>query len=133
MPRQSKPYFREQTQSWYCSINGKQISLGKQKSEALKKFYELMGRKEDLQTDSITVYQLTQTYLDWCQKNKKPSTYTKHLHYLKSFVESTGKRIKVGQVRKLHLTKWFEDKTWSSTTKNDAMGVVKRAFNWATE
>ncbi len=39
----------------------------------------------------------------------------------------------MGQVRKLHLTKWFEDKTWSSTTKNDAMGVVKRAFNWATE
>jgi hypothetical protein len=71
MPRQSKPYFREQTKSWYCSINGKQI------------------------------------------------------------VESAGKRLKVGQVRKRHLTKWFEDKNWSSTTKNDAMGVVKRAFNWA--
>ena len=133
MSRESKPFFREQTKSWYCSINGKQIPLGKNKADALAKFYELMGRKADLQTDSSTVYDLTQTYLDWCQKNKKPSTYTQHLYFLKSFVESTGKRLRVGQVRKLHLTKWFEDKTWSSTTRNDAMGVVKRAFNWAME
>jgi integrase len=133
MPRQSKPFFREQTQSWYCSVKGKQIPLGKIKTEAFDKFYELMGRKDDLRSDSTSVYQLTQSYLDWCQKNKKPSTYTKHLHYLKSFIESTGKKLRVGQVRKLHLTKWLDSKTWTSTTKNDAMGIVKRAFNWATE
>ncbi len=40
MPRQSKPFFREQTKSWYCSINGKPISLGKSKTEAFEKFYE---------------------------------------------------------------------------------------------
>jgi hypothetical protein len=43
MPRQSKPFFRQQTQSWYCSINGKQFPLGKNKTEAFEKFYELMG------------------------------------------------------------------------------------------
>ncbi len=133
MPRQSKPYFRQQTKSWYCSIGGKQIPLGKNKTEAHEKFYELMGRKDDIRADLATLYELTQTYLDWCQQNKKPSTYAKHLYYLKSFVESTGKRLKVSQVRKLHLTKWFEKQSWSSTTQNDAMGVVKRAFNWATE
>jgi hypothetical protein len=50
MPRQSKPFFREQTQSWYCSTNGKQFSLGKNKTEAFEKFYELIGQKAELQT-----------------------------------------------------------------------------------
>ena len=82
MPRQSKPFFREQTKSWYCSINGKQISLGKSKTEAFQKFYDLMGRKDELKSDSSTVYELTQSYLDWCQKNRKLGTYNNHLLYL---------------------------------------------------
>ena len=43
MPRQSKPYLRKQTQSWYCSINGKQFPLGENKTQAFEKFFELMG------------------------------------------------------------------------------------------
>lgn len=133
MPRQSKPFFREQTQSWYCSVNGKQIPLGKSKTEALQKFYELMGRKDDLRSDLSTVYELTQTYLDWCEKNRKPGTYYNQLHYLKSLIESIGKRLRVGELRKHHITKWLEDKAWTSSSKNDAVSVIKRAFNWALE
>ena len=95
MPRQSKPYFRAQTQSYYCSINGKQVPLGKSKSEAFAKFHELMADKDCLRSESSTVYELTQTYLDWCQNNRKKVTYVKHLHYLKSFVESVGKKVRV--------------------------------------
>ena len=133
MPRQSKPFFREQTKSWYCSINGKQISLGKSKTEAFQKFYDLMGRKDELRSDSSTVYELTQSYLDWCQKNRKPGTYNYHLLYLKSLIESTGKRLRVSELRKHHITKWLEDKPWASTSQNDAISIVKRAFNWALE
>ncbi len=42
MPRPAKPFFRRQTKSWYCSIAGKQISLGKDKKLAVQKFHELM-------------------------------------------------------------------------------------------
>ncbi len=55
MPRQSKPFFRQQTQSWYCSINGNQFPLGKNKTEANEKFYELMGQKAELQSATSTV------------------------------------------------------------------------------
>jgi len=109
MPRQSKPFFREQTKSWYCSIHGKQFPLGKNKAEAFDKFYELVGRKDDLRSESSTVYDLTQSYLDWCERNRKPGTYENHLKYLKSLIESIGKRLRVGEIRKHHLTKWLED------------------------
>ena len=133
MPRQSKPFFREQTQSWYCSINGKQFALGKNKSEAFEKFYELMGQKAELQSATSTVYDLTQSYLDWCQKNRSQGTYDNRLKYLKSLIDSVGKRLRVGGLRKHHLTKWLEGKRWGSTTQNDAVSIIKRAYNWALE
>ena len=41
MARPSKPFFRKQTRSWYCSISGRQISLGKDRDGARERFYEL--------------------------------------------------------------------------------------------
>ena len=92
MPRQSKPFFREQT--WYCSINGKQYPLGKDKVKAFEAFYELMGKRTELQSAKSTVYELMQSYLDWCEKNRKPGTYENHKKYLKSLIESVGKRLR---------------------------------------
>ena len=76
---------------------------------------------------------MTQSYLDWCQKNRKLGTYNNHLLYLKSLIESTGKRLRVGELRKHHITKWLDGKPWTSTSQNDAISIVKRAFNWALE
>ncbi|MHC5544055.1 hypothetical protein ACYOEI_37995, partial [Singulisphaera rosea] len=41
--RVPKPWFREQTQSWYVKIDGVQHPLGKDKKEADKKFHRLMA------------------------------------------------------------------------------------------
>ncbi len=46
MPRPSKPCFRKQTKSWYCSIQGRQISLGKDREEAFEKFHSLMANQD---------------------------------------------------------------------------------------
>ena len=43
MPRIPKPWFREQTQSWYVKINGVQHSLGKDKKAADKQYHRLMA------------------------------------------------------------------------------------------
>ena len=133
MPRQSKPYFRQQTQSWYCSINGKQFPLGKNKTQAFEKFYELMGKGDELKSFKSTLYDLTQAYLDWCQANRKPGTYDNHKKYLSSLIDSVGKKLRVGDLKKHHLTKWMEGKDWGSTSQHDAVSVVKRAYNWAME
>jgi hypothetical protein len=43
MPRIPKPWFREQTQSWYVKLNGVQHSLGKDKKAADKQYHRLMA------------------------------------------------------------------------------------------
>ncbi len=92
MPRQPKPYMRKQTKSWYCSIGGKQISLGKDREAAHAKYHELMTDRESAATDRTTLYELSQSYLDWCESNRKPATYERHRHFLKSFIVSVRHR-----------------------------------------
>lgn len=133
MARPSKPFFRKQTQAWYCSIRGRQIRLGKERDAAFLKFHELMCGQDDLRSEVTTFYELTQVFLDWSKKHRKSGTYANQLRQLKSFVESVGRRVKVAQLRQHHLTAWLEEKDWSSTTKNDAIATVQRCINWAIE
>ena len=134
MPRQSKPYFRKQTQSWYCSIGGKQISLGKDREAAHLKFHELMTDREAISSELVSVYELSQAYLDWCKSNRKKSTYDKHLLYLRSFVDHVGKRLKTAQLKQHHLTKWKDgNPNWSDNSANDAISIVQRMINWAVD
>ena len=58
MARPSKPFFRKQTKSWYCSINGRQISLGKDREAAHKKFHALMADQSLLSAEITTIYEL---------------------------------------------------------------------------
>lgn len=134
MPRKPKPFFRKQTQSWYCTINGTQIRLGKTKAEADKKFHELMTDRDTVGAEITTLYALSQQYLTWVQQHRAETTYDKHLHYLKSFIGSVGKRLKIGQVKQHHLTKWTDaHPNWSGNVANDAISIVQRMLNWAVE
>src|SRR6056297_789234 len=130
MARQPKPFFRKQTRSWYCTIGGKQISLGKTKEAAETKFHELMSNRDAVSSEVTTLYAMSQQYLTWVKDNRKQGTYDNNLHYLKSFIASVGKRLKVGQVKKHHLTKWTsQHPDWSDTATNDAISVVQRMLN----
>lgn len=133
MPRHSKPFYRRQTKSWYCSIQGRQIPLGKSREIAFEKFHELMANREQIKSDRATLYDISQAYLDWCEANRKPSTYDKHRHYLKSFIASVGKRMRPSQLRVHHVTKWHEGLGIGSTAQSDAVGAVQRMLNWAVE
>lgn len=125
MARPSKPFFRKQTKSWYCSIGGRQISLGKDRNTAFKKFYELMGEREQISKELATLYELSQAYLDWCEANRSPATY--------GFIESTGRRLRTAQLRIHHVVKWYEGLGVGSTTQGNAVSIVQRMLNWAVE
>ena len=78
----SKPFFREQTQSWYCSINGNQFSLGKNKTEANEKFYELMGKKRSCSPPPPPSSTSPSPTLSGARKIEAPGTYDNSLKYL---------------------------------------------------
>lgn len=105
---QAKPFFQKQTKSWYCSFGGKQVALGKDRESAFTKFHELMAERATVRSEFSTLYDLSQAYLDWCEINRGKATYAKHRLYLRSFIASVGKRLKIAQLKQLHLTKWID-------------------------
>lgn len=134
MPRQPKPFFRKQTQSWYFSTRGKQHNLGKDKAAAFEKFYQLMAAAEPVTTQSFTVYELSQSYLDWVHTHRAIGTYRLQKHYLKSFIEFAGKKLKVADLKAACVRRWVSGKVdWNSTTQSDGIGAVQRMLNWAVE
>lgn len=133
MPRETKPYFRKFTRSWYCSIGGKQILLGKDRKTAFEKFHALMADRSQVQEEVTTLYELSQVYLDWCEANRKIGTYKLHKRYLELFIGSVGKRMRPSQLKVHHVTKWHEGLGVGSTTQNDAVAVVQRMLNWSVE
>lgn len=133
MARPAKPYLRKQTHSWYCSIGGRQISLGKDREAAYAKFHALMADQEQVKGELTTLYDLSQAYLDWVQTNRKPATYTLHRHFLKLFIENVGKRLRPGQLKVHHVVKWHEGLGVGSTAQNGAVAVVQRMLNWGVE
>lgn len=64
MARPSKPFLRKQTKSWYCCIDGHQISLGKDREAAFEKFHSLMADREEVRGEAVTLYALSLAYLD---------------------------------------------------------------------
>lgn len=134
MARQPKPFFRKQTKSWYFSTNGKQHPLGKDREEAFRKFHELMADQTKVSTENFTLYELSQSYLDWVEANRSPATYYRNFRYLKSFIETVGKRLKPTNLKPPTVKKWATSQpTWNSTSQSDAIGVVQRMLNWAVE
>ena len=133
MSREPKPYWKMQQQRWVCTIDGKRITLGADKKSALEKFHQLMLNRETVQVSVSSVYELSQVYLDWCQSNRKPTTYSLHKTYLQSLIESCGKTVRIGDFKVLHITKWLESFESSSTTKHNVIAIVQRMFNCAVE
>ena len=133
MPRPSKPYYRSVQKRWVCTIEGNRVTLGKTKKQADAEFARLMQSRETVTEQLLTVYQLSQVYLDWCQQHRKKSTYENHLRYLKKFLGHIGKSMKIGALKKHHVLKWAEKQGESPTTQNDVISIVQRMFNWAVE
>ncbi|MCA8998763.1 MAG: site-specific integrase [Planctomycetaceae bacterium] len=133
MPRQPKPFFRKQTQSWYFSTGGKQYNLGKNREEAFRKFHELMADQEKLPSEGFTLYELSQVYLDWVQAHRKEATYKIHLHFLKSFFAHVGRTLKPSQLKPSQVSEWAAAGKLNSTSQAKAITVVQRMLNWAVE
>lgn len=133
MPRESKPYYRKSQKRWVATINGRRVTLGKDKKAAFEKFFQLMGDQSAIALEISTLYDLSQSYLDWVKENRKPGTYDKHLFYLKSFIAHIGKTMRISALKQHHLTKWTSKPSWSDTSRHDGMTVVQRMINWAVD
>ncbi|QDT07510.1 Tyrosine recombinase XerD [Rubripirellula lacrimiformis] len=133
MPRQPKPYYRKAQNRWVCTIDGNRVTLGDDKEKAFEKYHALMLDRSSVRAELCTIYALTQSYLDWVEANRKAVTYGKQRHYLESFIGAIGKSMKPAAIKPHHLTKWTNKDSWNSTSRNDAITIVQRMFNWSVD
>ncbi|MEM0925965.1 MAG: tyrosine-type recombinase/integrase [Planctomycetota bacterium] len=129
--RQPQPFYRRSKNAWYLQLGKRQISLGKDKLEAWKKYHKIMAENEPVR-ETATVEMLFERYLDWVHKNRRPRTYEKLCDHLSLFANYVGAQRKIASLSGSDLSDWVENKpTWSSTTRNEAITSVIRCFNWA--
>lgn len=98
----------------------------------MAKYHQLMVKPKTIASELSSIYQLSQVYLDWVLAHRKKGTYENQKRYLKSFVDSIGRSLKIASLRKHHVLSWAE-KVGTSTSQNDAISVVQRMFNWAVD
>ena len=130
MPRQPRPWFRKQTGSWYIQLNGRQVSLGKDRQKAFEKYHALMAGNNGGGFEQVDL--LLDEFLEFVKNNLAERTYETYRHYIGSFNAVAPRRI--GDLKAIHVTRWLDNQAdWGDSTKNLAVRAVKRAFNWGVE
>jgi integrase len=125
-------WYREQTKTYYCTIAGKQHSLGKDEEEAKDRYEFLLGA-EGIQ-GIVRVDDLLDKYLDFVSKNRSKKTYRTYRDFIKSFNNSIRAGLLVVDLKPLHVQNWLDSQTrWGSTSKNRAITTLKTSLNWAIE
>jgi len=129
--KQPKPFYRRFTKTWYVQIGKRQINLGRDKKLAWAKYHELMAQRDSVADQFATVAQLFDVYLEWCLTRRSKGTYGNNRLYLRSFVDCVGTRVVIAKLRPHHVTKWMDaHPSWTDTTRNDAISIAQRPFNW---
>ncbi|OWK45540.1 tyrosine-type recombinase/integrase [Fimbriiglobus ruber] len=142
MPQTSRPWFRKQTGWWMAQVNHKQEKLAKgkeNKREAEQKLRDLLSlQAANPQPDSgrLTVAAVIDLYIEFAKSRLDPTTLEERKRYFQAFAEAHGFRaVNDRDCLPYHLTAWIDSKPeWQSDwTKNHAVAIIHRPFNWAAK
>jgi integrase len=152
MARPSRPWFRESKGTWYCTLDGKKVSLkvrGREnKKEAEEAWHRLFVNGTPDQTTEVlseppsvpmaepkaggvTVRDVVTAFLKDCEGR----IGRKALHDYQVFLTTFAKTFGTSQVSALTTTQaetYARNKpTWSDSTQHDFLGTLSAAFKWA--
>ena len=119
MPKPGGPYFRKQKNAWYVKINGRTVSLGKDKEEAYRRWLAFK--------DSPTLAQVCLKFMEWVQIHRASSAagyclYLSQLHALHGSLPLTD-------LKPHHIESWVSEGKAVDARKM----MAKRLCNWAVE
>ena len=145
MAHQPKPFFRT-GRGWYVQLAAKQIKLcdgpktGETEKVAWAAFHKLMVAPAAPHNNSansattLTVGEVFEKFLDWCQKHRSPRTYDLARKHVQSFCDhlTTARTLPAADLRPFHVVEWADSKpAWGPNQKRNAIGDVTRAYSWA--
>jgi integrase len=146
-----KVWYRKSKNAWYATIleggRQKQIRLvnapddkhGKKLAEdqllrelAACDYSAAKESEQEAVPSWATVGHVVAAFLTFSRSEHSAETAAWHTTLLTPFVERFGK-LRVARLRKKHVRAWVTAKGYNPTSANKAIGVLKRAFNWAVE
>lgn len=154
MARIAKPWFREDRQAYFVTINGVRHNLGGDKKAADRRFHELMAQISDSPrspqippqiahtiplpkpTNSLTAGEVFEKYLDWCQQHRSPRTYEWTKKHIQGFCDhlKLARTMPARDLKPYHLVEWVDSKkTWGPNQRRGGIVAVSRPFNWAAK
>jgi integrase len=139
-PSPRKPWFHAPSCFWCAQIAGRRHYLDRDPGVArrkLKKFLQDQLRGDVGRREWLDAFfsDLADEFLDDVRTRRKPSTYRGYREMLELAQRRLGTDLRVGAIKKLHLTKLEGALTayYSPTTVFKALHAVQRVFNWAVQ
>src|SRR5262245_41876061 len=132
MGRQAKVWRWKARNSYYTTIDGKQVNLGPDKDNARATFHRLMSEKRGhANTSDPLVSTIIDLFLEWLPQHRSPATYQWYESRLRRFTEF-HKHLLVSELKPHHVQRWADSNpTHSSTTRRNSVQSVKGALKWA--
>lgn len=130
----NEPFFREQRKTWCVFLNGKQHSLGKDKTKAFEQWHALMAGTAPAD-DGTKVVEIVDQFLDIvtqqvAKKQRSEKTLVFYKFFLGPFVKHV-QAMKLVDLKPITVTSWLNAQNYKDTTANCAVRSVMRVFNWA--
>ncbi len=128
-----KPFWRESKQAYYLQVGKRQMSLGPDEQEALRKYREIclhdLGGNPAQKAGDLTAAEVCDLFLE---DIKGKASYEWYRHFTQLFVNHCG-HVKASELKPLHLKGFLRKQSWGDTTKNKVTGIVARAFSWGVK
>lgn len=141
MPRKHpQPFWRDARQCYFVQIGKKQVRLSPDRDEAFRLYHDLMSRPAEQPPAAVApesphlVVEIFDEFLEWAAKHKAPRTYAWYKENIQCFIDRMPPGLTIAELKPLHVTRAMNEFAhWANNTKNDFIGAVKRALNWAVD
>ena len=108
MARPPKPWYRNDRQEWFVTIDKILHRLGPDKDAALQKYHLLMSKPKDKPVSRDAVVLPLDAFLDYVQNHNTPKTFRYYHDFAQSFCKSIPKTLTTGQLRPYHVQTWVD-------------------------
>ena len=133
MPRDPKPWYRQDRDAWFVTINGRRFNLGPDREAAHARFHELMlNGGDDRPLDRLSLFRLFDEFLEWLQAQRSARTYEWYSDFLQQFAKFLKVDRPAETLKPYDVLRWTaKHPNWSSTYQNNAIRSVQRPYRWA--
>jgi integrase len=133
MPRDPKPWYRQDRDAWFVTINGRRFNLGPDREAAHTRFHELMlNAGDDRPLNGVSMFRLFDDYLEWAQAQRSARTYEWYCDFLQQFSKFLKVDRPAESLKPYDVLRWTSrHPNWSSTYQNNAIRSVQRPYRWA--